>query len=73
MIWPEFLDENGQTILDNQSPVPESGLAEMWILVRENLPYHREKIEVGTTGYFMEGFRKTAECTVLKIMGELAN
>jgi hypothetical protein len=69
MIWPEFEDENGNLILENDSPVRESGTARMWILVPEHRKYHKEHLKVGATGYFKEGIKSTAICEVIEIIG----
>jgi hypothetical protein len=69
MIWPEFLDENGQVILDDKNAVPSSGIAQMWVLVSPRRPYHLDKIKPGLIGYFMEGPRRVAECEVIEILG----
>ena len=69
IIWPEFEDENGKIILDNTKSVPVTGTARMWIINPETRPIHRGHIEIGLKGYFMEGSRRTAECTVIEIVG----
>ncbi|HMI05354.1 MAG TPA: hypothetical protein VK541_22890 [Pedobacter sp.] len=69
MIWPEFEDENGQVILDDENPVPSAGIAQMWVIAAENRVYHLDKIELGLKGYFMEGSRRVAECEVIEILG----
>jgi len=67
MIWPEFVNENGVIILDDQLSVQSSGIANMWIINTENRIYHSSKIKVGMTGYFMEGTRRVAECEVIEV------
>ena len=69
MIWPEFEDESGNLILENDKSVNEQGTARMWIIVPERRPFHRTKIQVGTKGFFKEGGRSTAECEVIEILG----
>ena len=69
MIHPEFEDENGQVILDDQNPVPSSGTAQMWVLVSQRRLYHLDKIKLGLIGYFMEGGTRVAECEVIEILG----
>ena len=71
MIWPEFLDESGETILENNIPVPQSGIADMWIINQKMRSYHRNKIGVGMIGYFMEGSRCVAVCTVTELISLL--
>ena len=73
MIWPEFENENGELLLDDMVPVPLSGTARMLILVPERRVYHKDKIKIGMTGYFMEGSRRVAECEVIEILGLLTN
>ncbi len=73
MIWPEFEDNTGNIILESDIAVPVSGNARMWIIAAERRAYHRRRIHVGTKGNFMEGARKTAECTVIEILGLMTN
>ena len=69
MIYPEFLDENGQP-LDDDFPVPLSGSATMWISVPEmRKAVHQSRIAKGVRGYFMEGARKIGEVEVVKVVG----
>ena len=69
MIWPEFEDAAGATILENDRSVEATGTANMWVIVPERRPYHYDKIQVGTKGYFMEGSLRVAECEVIEILG----
>ena len=73
MIWPEFLNEEGEVILDNTRGVARSGQAQMWILAPHMRAYHRRHLKVGTRGYFMEGRRRLGECTVIAISGLFEN
>ncbi|AKP28247.1 hypothetical protein MKU65_02915 [Leptospira interrogans] len=73
MIWPEFLDSSGKVIRDRNNSVEISGQAYMWILVPEMRKFHRERIQIGTKGFAMEGNRKTAEYEVIEIIGLLEN
>lgn len=66
VIWPEFEDENGNIILENEKHVLVSGTARMWIIMPPMRIYHRERIKVGTRGYFLED-RNIAECEVIEI------
>ena len=68
MIWPEFEDENGALILENDISVKREGTARMWIIIPEKRDYHKKKIKVGLMGYFKEGIN-TAECEVIEIVG----
>ena len=69
MIWPEFEDSFGAVILEDNSSVAENGIARMWVIVPQSRIYHKEKIKIGLIGYFMEGWRKVAECEVIEIVG----
>jgi hypothetical protein len=69
MIWPEFEDEQGNLIMEDDKPVPSSGTARMWIIIPKMREYHRNKIQVGLKGYFMEGPRKVAGCEVIELLG----
>ena len=73
MIYPEFLNADGQPI-DDEIPIPLEGTASMWILVPESRSrVHRERIQVGTTGFFMEGSRKIGSVTVTELVGLHSN
>ncbi|MBE9585518.1 hypothetical protein IM792_13770 [Mucilaginibacter sp. JRF] len=65
MIWPEFEDEHRNIILNADIPVPSAGTALMWIMNPESIPFHQEKIQIGTTGFFREGANIIAECEVM--------
>lgn len=69
MIYPEFLDENGLPILEKKS-VNKEGVATMWILDENWIPYHKRRITIGTKCYFMEGWRKVAECEIIELNWE---
>ncbi len=69
MIWPGFENEKGEIILVNDTSVPASGTARMWILVPERRSFHKANIKIGLKGNFMEGNRKVAECEVIEILG----
>jgi len=68
MIWPEFLDEKNNVILDKSVRVSNSGKAKMWIINEANHELHKSRIKIGLKGYFMEGPRKVAECEVIQIV-----
>ena len=73
MIWPEFLAEDGNVLPDGL-PVPWTGKASMWILIREmRSELHRMRIKEGVRGYFMEGSRRVAEAVVTRIIGLHSN
>ena len=67
MIWPEHEDKNGGLI--HSGEVLTEGIARMWIINSKARPYHQNKIEVGTKGFFREGSRSTAICEVVEIVG----
>jgi hypothetical protein len=69
IIWPEFENSHGEVIFENEKPVPSTGSAKMWIITPQMREYHRNKIGIGTKGFFMEGGRKVAECEVIEIIG----
>src|SRR5207249_1538836 len=55
MIWPFFVDENGQFVAEN-APVNVEGTARMMI-VNEDLrqTVHKDRIRPGVKGFFVEG------------------
>ncbi|MDJ1502595.1 hypothetical protein [Xanthocytophaga agilis] len=67
MIWPEFEDRNQKVILEGE--VYKEGIARMWIINPVTIPYHKERLQVGSHGYFMEGRRRVAECDVIELIG----
>jgi len=68
MIWPEFLDNENNIILDKSIRVATIGKAKMWIINEINQELHRERIKIGLKGFFMEGPHKVAECEVIQIV-----
>ncbi len=68
MIWPEFLDEENNIILDKSLRVPDSGKALMWLVNENLLELHRGRIKIGLQAFFMEGPHKIAECEVIQIV-----
>ncbi|MCX7726957.1 MAG: hypothetical protein N2053_08915 [Chitinispirillaceae bacterium] len=73
-IHPEFEDENGDIITDENKNVNSSGTARMWVLFPEmRQQVHKNRIKVGTKGYFMEGSRKVGEVEVIRIVGLYTN
>ncbi|MTH17856.1 hypothetical protein [Flavobacterium sp. LC2016-01] len=68
MIWPEFLDNEGNIILDKSLQVPTSGKAKMWILSESLIELHKGRIKIGLKAFFMEGRYKTAECEIIQIV-----
>lgn len=74
MIWPEFLDNEGNVILDKSIPINRLGKATMWIGMHESrVKYHRSRLKIGTKGYWVAGSRKLAKVTVTKILGLFEN
>ncbi|WP_159473688.1 hypothetical protein [Dyadobacter sp. 3J3] len=68
MIWPEFENEKGDIIMENNIPVPLDGTAKMWIISPDFIDYHKGKIIIGTKGFFKEGARNIAECEVIELL-----
>ncbi|MBU6956029.1 MULTISPECIES: hypothetical protein [Hahella] len=70
IIWPEFLDKSGEVIRDKNIEPPEEGMALMWIMSPESREkFHRDRIKVGTKGYWVVGAKRLAKVTVTKIIG----
>ena len=67
MVWPEFIDACG--LVHPEGEVPAEGQALMFIVNPERRTFHKQRIAVGTRGFFMEGARKVAECEVTAILG----
>ena len=70
MIWPEFIDQNGN-VIRNLNVLPKSGKATMWIISREKeyLKIHRERLKIGLIGELVTGARTLATVKVTKILG----
>ncbi len=66
MVWPEFIDEAG--LIRPMDEVPMEGLARMFVVNPKMLPFHLERLQVGTRGFFMEGVRKVATCEVTRVL-----
>lgn len=73
MIWPEFEDEQENVITDTEARVKPIGTARMWVIVPKMRKMHRDRINVGLKGYFMEGSRRVAECEVIEMLGLNSN
>jgi len=67
MIWPEIVGPDGEIFPEGE--VPLTGRALMYIVNLDNEPYHRNRISVGTKGYFVEGPHKVASCEVVAMHG----
>lgn len=68
MIWPEFLDDKDNVILDKSLQVPTSGKANMWILNDTLTELHKGQIKIELKAFFMEGQYIVAECEVIQIV-----
>jgi hypothetical protein len=66
-IFPEFEDNKGG-VLPELRLVPIEGIARMYILDPKLRIYHKQRIQLGTKGYFME-IGKAAEAVVIRIVG----
>lgn len=73
MIWPEFLDENGNVITQGNTPVPVTGKARMWIINDGLRKYHQDKIKIGLNANGHEGGTVVAKYQVSKIVGLMTN
>ena len=68
MIWPGFLDEKGLPIDDTtHANVPKVGKANMWIVSENMREYHRNRLKVGTKGFWVCGPCKVATVVVVKL------
>jgi hypothetical protein len=68
MIWPEFLDNEDNIILDKSLRVSTSGKAKMWVLNEALIEFHKGRIKIGLKAFFMEGQHIVAECEVIQIV-----
>lgn len=68
MIWPEFEDETGNIITQTETTVLKEGVARMWIIMPSMRKFHRDKINIGLKGFFMEGSNRVAECEVIELI-----
>jgi hypothetical protein len=50
IIWPEFEDDGGFTILSKWLPIQPSGTAKMWIINQNLREYHQLYLKVGLVG-----------------------
>ncbi|MBE9527158.1 MAG: hypothetical protein IME94_09320 [Proteobacteria bacterium] len=74
MIWPEFLDSDGDVITNKNEEISKKGKALMWILIPESRDkVHRHRIKEGEKGYWVFGSKKLARVTVTKILGLYKN
>ncbi|WP_163398645.1 hypothetical protein [Flavobacterium fluviatile] len=68
MIWPEFLDDEDNIILDKSLRVPTSGKAKMWILNEALIELHKGRIKIGLKAFLWKVIKKAAECEVIQII-----
>lgn len=68
IIWPEFEDGGGFTILDKWMPIQTSGTAKMWIVNQKLLDYNRHYLKLGTVGYITSGADDIAKCEVIELI-----
>ena len=70
MIHPEFLDDNDNVIVDDNTPVGKTGHAFMWILNPEmRKEVHQKRIRIGVKGFLQEGQKRIASVEVIEIIG----
>ena len=67
MIWPEFLDEKGRVILNKETELDKKGYANMWVMMDERRPYHKQRIKEGVVGYMVGGSEKIAKTVVIQV------
>jgi len=74
MIWPDFVDEAGDSLSTDQAlPIGVPLQARMTIVVDEmRLKLHRERLSVGAQFYCHEGSKRVASGTVTKVTGLFA-
>lgn len=69
-VWPEFLDHDGEVLMDKSKPVSGTGKALMWIGMHESrVGVHRMRIKIGTRGFMVGGSSRIASIVVTKIIG----
>jgi hypothetical protein len=73
MIRPEFENERGEIILEDNKSVATEGTPRMWLMVPQRRVYHFDKIRIGLKVYFLEGPYKVAECEIIEIIGLQSN
>ncbi|MBF9220123.1 hypothetical protein [Hymenobacter ruricola] len=67
MIWPEFITPSGEMLPEGE-PMPQYGLADMYILNSAFREFHSQHIRVGTKGYFREGGLIIGQCEVVELI-----
>ena len=66
MVWPEFLDPDGQVVPNG--PFSPVGQANMFICNPERRDFHHPHIRPGVRGFFLEG-RPVGVCEVTEVLG----
>ncbi len=66
MIHPEAIDEKGEPF--PEGPIPDNAYALMFILDTGRRGIHATRIKEGVKGFFVEGSRKVATCTAIKVL-----
>lgn len=64
MIWPEFYSSDGE-VYPPDRPIPEVGVASMWIRVEDRRKAHMKKVATGVRGYCREGSKRVASCVII--------
>ena len=74
MIWPDFVDDAGDSLSADQAlPIGVALQARMTIVVDEmRSKLHRQHISVGTQFYCHEGSKRVASGTVIRVTGLFA-
>lgn len=67
IVLPEFLDNEGITILDKRISPSLQGKADMWILNRDNIEIHKSKIHLGLKAYLTYFHTLLAEIRVTRL------
>jgi hypothetical protein len=71
MIYPDFLDANGESIPENQPLPVDAPIPARMIVLSDNLrmEVHRQKARVGSQFFCQDGQRRIAEGIITKITG----
>lgn len=72
MIWPEFEDDDGEILLDTNSPVETTGTARMWIFLDETREALKPRIKPGEKGYLVFGARIVAKLEIISLGASLS-
>lgn len=68
MIYPEFEDESGNVIIENNKSVLYEGTARMWLLHPLTRKQLKKRIKIGVKCNFREGVNYTADCEIIEIL-----